>query len=229
MIILVILLLGWYFFVPETWLEPIVAPDPIAQTPEVLIPEGLFQPGPEVRLGPNERVPTTIVGGNTWMTANAKVTDCPELRFGDGSEIGPYIEFYDGAARYGYYQNKDSLNYGVLYSHAAVQSCQLCPAGFRVATKADWEKLFAALGGAADRGKLLRRRYGSPFAAGLGGRIDDYGSVLGGRFEFWWAMDEAVSPGEVAMAWGPELQGNGEVRIRAQDQRIGNYVRCVKE
>ncbi|MFK8163149.1 MAG: FISUMP domain-containing protein [Lewinella sp.] len=228
LILLITLLIGWYFFVPESWLAPIVEPEQKAPVPELVIPEELFSPGPDVRDEKGNLIPTTIVGGNTWTTVNATVTDCPGLRFADGSEVGPNVEFYDTSARYGYYQNDASKGYGVVYTHKAVRDCKLCPEGFQVPTKADWDALFAALGTAADRGNLLRRKYGSPFAAGLGGRVDSYGSNYAGSIEFWWALDEAEVPGDRNAAWCPELKLKGELRMRPQDKKTANYVRCVK-
>ena len=231
LVLLVTLLVGWYFLVPGDWLLPVFAPAPAPEksAPAVVIPPGLFAPGPEVTMPGGATRPTVVVGGKTWTTVNATVTDCPGLRFADGAEIGPNVEFYDTAARYGYYDDKPENGFGVVYTHKAVRTCDLCPEGFGVATRADWEALFAALGTAADRGKLIMRRHGSPFAAGLGGRVDSYGSNHAGSIEFWWALDQAEAPGDRIAAWGPELKYRGEVLMRAQDQRTANYVRCVKK
>lgn len=231
--VLLLGLLGWYFLLPQTWLEPIVEAPVADEKPEVLIPPDLFTPGPDVMDANGELLSTNRIGGLVWTAANARVTTCGAgtagMRFANGAEKGPSVAFYDKLPRYGYYQNDPSKNFGVLYNHAAVRECNLCPEGFRIATKADWSTLFASLGTAADRGKFLMRRYGSPFATKMGGRVDSYGSVLGGSFVFYWAADQAPALGGSQMAWGPEIRRNGEVQIRQQNVQTACYVRCVRD
>lgn len=231
--ILTLLLLCWYFLVPSSWFTAISEPSTPEQAPEVVIPDGLFIPGPDVLDDEGNRYASVLIAGRTWLASNSRITRCGAentiMKLADGKEKGPGVDFYDTAPRYGYYNGDTTHGYGTLYTHAAVVNCKLCPTGFRVAGKADWETLFAALGAGADRGKLLMKRYGSPFGAILGGRVDGYGPVLGGRYVFWWSAERATLKGDKKSAWGPELQGNGEVLIRQQDTRTANYVRCIKE
>jgi uncharacterized protein (TIGR02145 family) len=194
----------------------------------------LFQPADTVLDSDGHKYPTCMIGEQTWLGQNLRVESCNasdgmEMSWGDGLEKGPGVSFYSQKPLYGYYLGKSSLGYGTLYTYAAVKQCNLCPEGFRVATKADWETLIEAIGPESDRSKKLFSSYGSPFHAGLGGRVDSYGSVLGGRLEFWWTGGSPGSPQTLYYkVWAAELGRNGEVRIKKQDVRAANYVRCVK-
>lgn len=235
-ITLTICFLAWYFLLPERWILAIantVENKSVTRKPDIVIPDSLFLPGAEVVDAEGNVFGTVKINGVSWLDANARVKNCYSdstvMDFADGGENGPHVALYSLSPRYGYYAGDKDKSYGVLYTYAAVRDCNLCPQGFRVATKADWEHLFSALGTAPDRGKFLMKKYGSPFAANLGGRADSYGSVLGGQYGFWWASDRIPTKSNNPIAWAPELRLNGEVYFREQPQRTAHYVRCVRE
>ena len=178
--------------------------------------------------------PLVKIGTQVWMAENLRLTktNCPdaiEMQFTNGIERGPGVTFYDGKERYAYYNNNPSLGYGVIYSYGAVFQCDLCPTGFRIPSKADFEQLVANFDNPIEAGKALLSSGESGFNANPVGRIDDYGSVLGGQIGFWWTTDIEDHPENRNHIYNFELSAKGVLKIKTQDPRVGNYVRCIKE
>ncbi|MBK7937369.1 MAG: hypothetical protein IPJ82_09895 [Lewinellaceae bacterium] len=44
-------------------------------------------------------------------------------------------------------ENKIDLGYGVIYGYSTITKCKICPDGFRIPTKTEWEELIKYLGG----------------------------------------------------------------------------------
>lgn len=178
--------------------------------------------------------PVVTIGDQVWMAENLRLTrpnceDAATMQFTNGIERGPGVAFYDGGNRYAYYNNNPALAYGVIYSYRAIQQCTLCPAGFRLPTKTDYEALIAELGGKISTAQALLKSGKSGFNAEIGGRIDDYGSVLGDKIGFWWTTDAEGHPSSKLNIYNFELSRDGVVKLKQQDYRVGNYVRCIKK
>ncbi len=199
------------------------------------------RPGTPVEDADGNIYPTVIIGEQTWMAVNLRNTtsDCQgstEMIFTNGVERGPGVKFYDGQARYGYYLNKtDRLErFGALYSYKAISECNLCPDGYRIPSKADWEILLHTLGGLDLAGKKLRKRGGtSGFDGELAGRIDGYGSVLQGRMGYWWSIDldsnRTTQDTTKKRAYVLELVSTGDVDMKPSNVKHGISVRCIKK
>jgi len=104
--------------------------------------------------------PVVTIGDQVWMAENLRLTrpNCEDeatMHFTNGIERGPGVAFYDGGNRYAYYNNDPDLAYGVIYSYRAILQCELCPSGFRLPNKADFEILIDHLGGKISAGKAL--------------------------------------------------------------------------
>ena len=91
-------------------------------------------------------IDTVVIGNQVWMARNLDVST-----MSDGTPIphvidnGEWISIQ--APAYSWYNN-DSITYGEygkLYNYYAINSGKLCPAGWRVPTKQDWEQLVAYL------------------------------------------------------------------------------------
>ena len=106
---------------------------------------------------------TVIINGQEWMGENLKVT-----KYNDGSPItGASIGFTDPydtlhkIGKFGYYDymNTDKTyfeTYGLLYNWYAIKSDKLCPSGWHMPVKSDFEKLITNLGGKFQAGDKLK-------------------------------------------------------------------------
>jgi uncharacterized protein (TIGR02145 family) len=102
---------------------------------------------------------TIKIGNQTWMAENLRVT-----KYNDGSDIlrtlvdsalynvtnGSYDSYNSTAS------NDTIRNMGMLYNWQAASSNKLAPAGWHVATQAEWDTLIANLGGISNAGGKLK-------------------------------------------------------------------------
>jgi len=92
--------------------------------------------------------PTTIIGIQEWMGKNLRTT-----KYANGSSITYFTTWPSSSstsAGYGYYNNSSSNNsvYGKLYNwYAATDSRNVCPTGWHVPSKIEWDILFNYIGG----------------------------------------------------------------------------------
>lgn len=101
------------------------------------------------------------IGAQKWLGANLRTT-----HFNDGSPI-TYIEDQDAwaatedseAAAYCHCENNpDVASYGLLYNWHATHTGKLCPEGWRIPSRDDWDALAAFLG--ADVGESVKSTSG---------------------------------------------------------------------
>ncbi|MBA4322581.1 MAG: hypothetical protein C0408_07160 [Odoribacter sp.] len=103
---------------------------------------------------------TVTIRTQTWMAENLKTS-----RYNDGTII-PLIKDSNAwldmtTPGYCWFNNDESTykkTYGALYNWYAVNTCKLCPSGWRVPTNEDWKTLMSYVGGTestdVDGGKL---------------------------------------------------------------------------
>ncbi|MBN2829492.1 MAG: caspase family protein, partial [Candidatus Cloacimonetes bacterium] len=180
------------------------------------------------------------IGSRTWMTSNLRVT-----RFNDGTEIDNITtDWWDvNTPAYIWYNNAPTVykdTYGALYNWYAVNSGNLCPAGWHVSTSAEWMTFYDLFGGYDLAGGALKETGTehwedpntgatniSAFSALPGGyRPPDSFAGLG-THGFWWTPEENENT-LFGVAWGL-LNDNSGLNQTGTEKRFGVSVRCVKD
>jgi uncharacterized protein (TIGR02145 family) len=165
-------------------------------------------------------IPAVQVGGLQWMAKNLSVT-----HYRDGMEIGVSDVFvYNDLA-------SSALKYGRLYSWSAVNSGKLCPLGWRVPNKEEWEILLDEYSGKALKamahGWTTHADNQSGFSVIPGGIADGSGGYDGdGGYTYFWTATEVS--GGVAWSVGFFDASDDVVMDNNIDKTFGLAVRCVK-
>ncbi|MEM7105223.1 MAG: FISUMP domain-containing protein [Bacteroidota bacterium] len=173
------------------------------------------------------------IGNQVWLEENVQqpCNQCPDLKqvtLGNSpSSNGDFLSLTE--PMYTYYSGKNDQDpgtgkpLGVLFNHAAITSCNVCPNGFRIATKTDWETLLTV-----KNGKALKSRdasNGQKAFAYIAGRADAYGPGKKGTFvQFWSSNSVDDYKGEAFL-----INSNGSTHFNPEDKRTFMYVRCIKE
>jgi uncharacterized protein (TIGR02145 family) len=180
------------------------------------------------------------IGSQVWMGENLKTT-----KYNDGTDIPLVTNNTEWGGltspAYCWYNNDEETYidpYGALYNWYAVNTGNLCPAGWHVPTVDDWNALMAYLGGEDVAGGKLKEagteHWSSPntdatnesgFTAHPGGNRPNVFSGVGelGR---WWSSTEYSS----SLANGYVLRYDGAVASRnSMNKRYGFSVRCLKD
>jgi uncharacterized protein (TIGR02145 family) len=124
---------------------------------------------------------TVAIGNQIWMKENLKTTkynDCTPIPYvTDNSEWSILA-----SPGFCYYHNEESTykdRYGALYNFYTVNTNKLCPSGWHVSTKSDFEQMTNYLGGNEIAYSKLIEGGSSGFDASLGG-LRDYPSNFDG-------------------------------------------------
>jgi uncharacterized protein (TIGR02145 family) len=201
---------------------------------------------------------TVLIGDQCWMRENLKTT-----RYNNGASI-PYVystNSWSSLTTGAYVWNQTSFTwkdkYGALYNwFAVVDANGLCPTGWHVPTKNEWDILTNYIGGNISvRGTKLKscRQVDSPlggdciaplhprwdFSANQNG-LDDYGfSGLPGGYRnqfgnftapgqrgYWWTSSENPPSG----VWAVVLKNNtGNVEEESSNKKSGYSIRCLMD
>lgn len=187
----------------------------------------------------NNKVYGTIkIGSQVWMSENLDVNvytsgeKIPRVKSaGDWQKAG-----MKGAPASCYYEHDETNGnkYGALYNAFAVNKL-LAPAGWHIATKAEWEKLTNYLGSgkiAAIKMKNLTGWATNPQQqvsgfAGLPSGIRDSNGKFGdiGSYTQWWGFDDAPA----VYAYSCELSDLEYILIIPELSAFGMAVRCIKD
>ncbi|MFO8021240.1 MAG: fibrobacter succinogenes major paralogous domain-containing protein, partial [Perlabentimonas sp.] len=100
---------------------------------------------------------TTKIGGQHWMAQNllaSQFNDGTSISFFDGLDTPSITPYYTENPA----QGADAIDFGYLYSHGVVflQDKNICPVGWRVPIKEDWDQLIAELGGSGAAGGQMK-------------------------------------------------------------------------
>jgi uncharacterized protein (TIGR02145 family) len=183
---------------------------------------------------------TVQVGTQCWMRENLRTT-----RYNDGTSIPVIISHLSwtvapsGACCW---YNNDSfswgMDYGALYNWFAVETGNLCPAGWHVPTNAEWNVLSTLLGGDSIAGSSLKANthwlppnVGATnvtwFTALPGGYRDHSDGLYNqkGMFGFWWTSTE-LPPNAIYRGMSTLYT---DLLQNAAFKRLGFSVRCIQD
>ena len=189
----------------------------------------------------NNNYSNVKIGTQIWMAENLKTT-----HYKNGTPI-PYVidSLTWGGLTTGAYCDYDntpanSATYGRLYNWYAVNTGNLCPAGWHIPSDAEWTTLTTYLGGNSIAGGKLKEtgiaHWTSPntaatnesgFTALPGGVRNSYGAYLdNGGFGYWWSSTESYTP----TVWSRIIRHNfGYVGGGSLNKSHGFSVRCLKD
>ena len=101
---------------------------------------------------------TVRIGDQVWMAENLRTT-----KLNDGTEIRLITsdqEWYlNNSPAYSWYNNDSTLfsvPYGAIYNGYVVSGDKICPSGWRVPTKEDWNNLIQSIGDSLTAGAKLK-------------------------------------------------------------------------
>ena len=165
-------------------------------------------------------LPTLKIGSIHWTATNLSVTHYRDGTIIPATDVFVYGDLEANAAKY-----------GRLYSWNAVNSGKLCPEGWRIPTKSDWESLLAAYPGkslkALAHGWTANADNASGFSALPVGIADGTGGYDGeGGYTYFWTGTE-VSAG-VAWSVGFFPDTDDAFLDNNLDKTFGLPVRCVR-
>ncbi|MEI7597524.1 MAG: fibrobacter succinogenes major paralogous domain-containing protein [Bacteroidota bacterium] len=207
-------------------------------------PNVIAPPDATITDGEGNTYKTVVIGTQTWMAENLKVT---KYRNGDSigttypatknthSETSPKFQWaYNGV-------DNNAATYGRLYTwYTITDSRNVCPAGWHVPTDAEWTMLEYFLGGDSIAGGKLKEvgtaHWLSPnigatnetgFTALPGGGRNYFGPFYYvGDYGGWWSTTEY----DTTNAWCCTLSTNSTGISRGyDDKKAGFSVRCVKD
>jgi uncharacterized protein (TIGR02145 family) len=187
---------------------------------------------------------TVVIGDQVWLTENLKTT-----RLNNGADIQyepdsiKWVKLTSLA--YCWYRNDGVYNkdiYGALYNWYTVETGKLCPSGWHVPSKKEWQTLANFLGGNSVAGGKIRVKglsyWKSPNDGGsnstgfsampAGYRQGDIGNFLYlGEKTFWWSCSEdndITATFYSTDTFTPLLDYNPYL-----DKRSGISVRCLRD
>ena len=167
---------------------------------------------------------TVIIGKQIWMTQNMDIkTDSNSYIFRSYSETDTSV---------------NNAIYGRLYEWETAQD--LCPFGWHLPNKAEWEKLIDHLGGKSVAGGKLKETGTEHWTAPNGGATNESGfTALAGAYRF--AKGTYYTIGYDAMFWSSTENGrsnawslrinfrSAEAMIFSYNKLNANSVRCIKD
>ena len=200
---------------------------------------------------------TVVIGGQEWMAENLNYAYTAGTE-GDGLESSSVCP---GKANSDELDDSNCAIYGRLYVWSAVMDSAgviegnmssqcgngndcappspfrgICPEGWHVPTKKEWEKLFEAVGGESVAGKVLKSKNGWSDYNGSGNGTDDFGFtalpvgfrdytsglyLMFGIAAYFWG---------VVGSYGMDLYNYSDsVHVSVYDRRYGHSVRCLKD
>lgn len=179
------------------------------------------------------------IGSQVWMDENLRTTTC-----NNGDPLSPGTAGDNPG--YTWYQSDSDPDHtaGALYNFHAVETGNLCPSGFRVASKEDWETLVAymrIMGYEEDEEAYplktvdgWQRGDGGIDAFGFGAPAGGYCTVTGGYTRrwiegYWWTSSALSSSFMYYVRMGNRHETNDQsVLFTIEGAKRGHSVRCIR-
>jgi len=168
-----------------------------------------------------QKYKTVKIGGQTWTAENMNVKTGDSWCYGD--------------------DESNCKKYGRLYTWSTAAK-MVCPSGWRLPSRVEWDKLVKAAGGEKIAGKKLKAKSGwnrdddknvsgdgtddFGFSALPGGNRRSNGYFGDGYYSLWWSASDDGS--DYANDFGIN-NGSDEVRESSHDKSTLNSVRCVAD
>jgi uncharacterized protein (TIGR02145 family) len=174
---------------------------------------------------------TVIINGKEWMAENLRVT-----KYRNGNMIGHNLTTAQWTwTPWGAYTSIGNDYYGKVYNkNAILDSRQICPLQFHVATSNDWNNLFSSFQGQTSKLLYISPNSGGAVTSGMGIHVApffaDYdgwsiGNWNGLNLYTYFSIPESIT-GAVIIYYG----GNTEIVLNGVGMGSwGMYVRCVKD
>ena|GEM_PF-588480 len=182
---------------------------------------------------------TIRIGNQTWMAENLRTT-----KYNDGTSIqnvtvnAEWSGLYTGA--WSYYNHDAGRNYpyGKLYNWYAVNTGKLCPAGWRIPSDADFNRLMGYLGGSSEAGGKMKSviDWNSPntgasnesgFSGLPGGQRGETGSFASVNiYGIWWSATSWQGMNSSSFGLGFNDGRLSNVGVRRES---GFSCRCMKD
>lgn len=185
--------------------------------------------------GDGNKYDTIVIGTQTWLKQNLKTTT---YRFGNPVRIikdnNEWVSWQQGA--FCWYDNNPNYKdiYGALYNYYAAHSQALCPDGWHIPTKAEWNILIEYCGG--DLGKAGDKLKESGIQHwGINNRgtnVSGFTALPGGNRNFNDGSFEMI--GQVAEFWVSDVASkmvifNSQAGLVDWYKSAGLSVRCIKD
>ena len=107
---------------------------------------------------------TIIINGLEWMAENLRVS-----HYRNGDPVGYGLSVYQWVSTpWGAYMENHPIQNGKAYNmNAVMDSRQLCPVGWHVASLSDWQNLVNAMNGQTSKLLYVYPNYGAPVTSGM--------------------------------------------------------------
>ena len=185
---------------------------------------------------------TTTIGSQTWMAQNLRVT-----KYNNGDPI-PNVQddaswsAQNGTGAWSHFDNNSAYDYdlGKFYNFYATEDARgLCPEGWRMPTREDWEELRDYLGGEAVAASGLKATGGAYYwtepmvgdntygfnAVGTGHRNQSGAFNSLGTSGVWWSSTKGTT-GSIAVRM---YNNTNELKVVGILRVDGAAVRCIKD
>jgi uncharacterized protein (TIGR02145 family) len=191
--------------------------------------------GTGLKDGEGNQYPTILIGNRLWMAANLR-----SAKFNDASPIEENLDNarWDSTNAPANASSTDNGVFGRYYNnHCITSDKDLCPSGWKVPDRNNWDTLFNALGGWESAGLAMKAgttAWGASIAEGQGnskfnalpaGQKLEIGTVANtGKLGFWWIKNGLQNPASFRIT---DLDKGVFYTPAAANQ--GFSVRCIKK